>query len=165
MPPLYPSRSPLNSSVWDVNFSDGNTMGLNWNLKTHVFLINKKQNSKIFMSGAFICNQQWLWMRIKYSMSKWSTYSYPHTICSYDCALQLSLRYKLADRDAVDQLHREANLQSIEQRCELQLLKLSYDYSKGLDHVKPIQRLMRAANKIMFKLPTKCSEKYLNSPL
>ena len=80
-------------------------------------------------------------------------------------ALRLSLRYNLADRVAVELLHREANLQSVEQRCEFHLLKLLFDYSKNPEHLKPVHRLTRAATKIIFKTPNRCSEKYMNSPL
>ena len=80
-------------------------------------------------------------------------------------ALRLSLRYKLADHVSIEQLHREAKLQSVEQRCLFHLLKILYSYSKSVDHVKPARRLTRAGNKIVFKLPTRCSERYLNSPL
>ena len=38
--------------------------------------------------------------------------------------LRLCLRYKLADRVPIEQLHREAKLQSIDQRSEFHLLKL-----------------------------------------
>ena len=80
-------------------------------------------------------------------------------------ALRLSLRYKLADHVSIEQLHREAKLQSVEQHCLFHLLKILYNYSKSVDHVKPDRRLIRAGNKIVFKLPTRCSERYLNSPL
>ena len=79
--------------------------------------------------------------------------------------LRLCLRYNLADRIPIEQLHREAKLQSIEQRCEFHLLKLLYDYSRNPAHVRQAQRLTRAANKIIFDIPNRCSEKYLNSPL
>ena len=79
--------------------------------------------------------------------------------------LRLCLRYRLADRVSIEQLHREANLQSVEQRSEFHLLKLLFDYSKKPEHVKPAPRLTRAANKIVLKIPNRCSEKYLNSPL
>ena len=80
-------------------------------------------------------------------------------------ALRLCLRYRLADRVSIDRLHHEAHLQSIEQRSEFHLLKILYDYSKNPDHVKPARRATRAANKITFNIPNRCSEKYLNSPL
>ena len=44
-------------------------------------------------------------------------------------ALWSCLRYKLSDRVTIERLHSEANLQSIEQRGQYQLLKLLYDYS------------------------------------
>ena len=79
--------------------------------------------------------------------------------------LRLCLRYRLADRVSVEQLHREANLQSVEQRSEFHLLKLLFDYSKKPEHVKPAPRLTRAANKMVLKILNRCYEKYRNSPL
>ena len=80
-------------------------------------------------------------------------------------ALRLCLRYRLADRITIEQLHSEAKLQSVEQRSEFHLLKLIFDYSKNPDHVKQPPRLTRAGEKIIFDIPTRCNEKYLNSPL
>ena len=65
----------------------------------------------------------------------------------------------------IRQLHSEAKLQSIEQRCEYQILKLLYGYSTIAANVKTPTRQTRAGNKIVFKIPSRCSDKYLNSPL
>ena len=43
-------------------------------------------------------------------------------------ALRLCLHYRLADRIRIERLHTEARIQSIEQRCIFQLLKLLFDY-------------------------------------
>ena len=51
-------------------------------------------------------------------------------------ALRLCLRYNLADRITIRQLHSEAKLQSIEHRCEYQILKLLYGYSRIAANVK-----------------------------
>ena len=71
-------------------------------------------------------------------------------------ALCISLRYRLVDRITIDQLHREAHLQSIEQRCEFHLLKLLHYYSKEPNHVKKSNVLTRVATKVTFKIPTRC---------
>ena len=69
----------------------------------------------------------------------------------------------LITRVTIEHLHQEANLQSIERRCQFHLLKLLYDYN--LVHVKPVQRCTCAASKIVFDISNRCSEKYLNGPL
>ena len=80
-------------------------------------------------------------------------------------ALRLCLRYRLADRVSIQRLHLEANLQSVEQRGIFQLLKLLYGYSRNRNHLKAPIRLTRAGTKVVFDIPTKCTDKYLNSPL
>ena len=80
-------------------------------------------------------------------------------------ALRLCLRYKLADRVSIRRLHCEANLQSVEQRGEYQLLKLLYSYSKAETNIKVPVRYTRAATKVVFKIPSRCTDKFLSSPL
>ena len=55
-------------------------------------------------------------------------------------------------------------IQSLEQRRNLQLLKLMYQQSKNIGNIKPVVRPTRAAEKIVFNVPTKCTTKYLSSP-
>ena len=62
-------------------------------------------------------------------------------------------------------MYRDVHLQSIEQRCKFNLLKLLHYYSKEPNHVKKSNVLTRAATKVTFKIPTRCCDKYLNSPL
>ena len=79
-------------------------------------------------------------------------------------ALRICLRYRLADRVRVEVLHSDANLQSVEQRSIFQLLKLMFDYSKNGNNLKLPIRLTRAATKVVFKKPARCTHKFLNSP-
>ena len=80
-------------------------------------------------------------------------------------ALRLCLRYKLTDRVSIRRLYCEANLQSVEQRGEYQLLKLLYSYSKAETNIKVPVRYTRAATKVVFKIPSRCTDKFLTSPL
>ena len=78
-------------------------------------------------------------------------------------ALRICLRYKLADRISERMLHFEGKIQSLEQRRNLQLLKIMYHQSKSIQNIKVPCRLTRAAEKIVFKIPTRCTTKYLSS--
>ena len=64
-------------------------------------------------------------------------------------ALRICLRYRMVDRITIDQLHAEANLQSLEQRRILQLLKLLYDCSKDRTYLKVTANRTRAETKVM----------------
>ena len=66
-----------------------------------------------------------------------------------NAALRLCLRYRLADRISIQRLHREAKLQSVEQRGLFQLMKLIYGYSKNVNHLKIPRRVTRAGTKII----------------
>ena len=55
-------------------------------------------------------------------------------------------------------------MQSLEQRRSLQLLKIIYQQSRDPQNVKIATRPTRAADKIVFNVPSKCTTKYLNSP-
>ena len=78
-------------------------------------------------------------------------------------ALRICLRYRLADRVSERILHHEGNMQSLEQRRSLQLLKIMYHQSKKLQNIKTAVRPTRAAEKVVFNIPSKCTTKYLNS--
>ena len=78
-------------------------------------------------------------------------------------ALRICLRYKLADQISERNLHLEPNLQSLEQRRNLQLLKLMYQQSRDVRNIKVPVRPTRAADKIVFNVPSRCNTKYLNS--
>ena len=80
-------------------------------------------------------------------------------------ALRLCLRYRLIDHVRIERLHTEAKIQSVEQRCIFQLLKLIFDYSKDPSNIKIPVRPTRAGAKIVFDIPTRCSTTYLRSPL
>ena len=69
------------------------------------------------------------------------------------------------DRATISRLHNEVKLQSVEQRGIFQLLKLMYSYSKDVNHLKVPQRHTRAGAKVKFDIPSRFTEKYLNSPL
>ena len=76
-------------------------------------------------------------------------------------ALGFCLRYRLANRVRIEDLHFEAKLQSVEQRSTFQLFKLLYSYSKDASHLKTLVQLTRGGTKIMFVLPSKCDDKIL----
>ena len=78
--------------------------------------------------------------------------------------LRTCLRYKLLDRVSEVILHREGRIQSLEQRRNMQLLKLIYHQSKNPSNIKAPTRPTRAGEKIVFNIPTRCTTKYLNSP-
>ena len=80
-------------------------------------------------------------------------------------ALRLCLHYRLVDHIRIERLHSEARIQSVEQRCIFQLLKLLFDYSKEPSHLKVPVRPTRAGTKIVFDIPNRCSSSYLRSPL
>ena len=78
-------------------------------------------------------------------------------------ALRICLRYRLADRISERTLHIEGKLQSLEQRRNIQLLKLMYQQSKNIYNIKVPVRPTRATEKIVFNIPTRCTTKYLSS--
>ena len=80
-------------------------------------------------------------------------------------ALRLCLRYRLNDHVRIERLHTEARIQSVEQRCIFQLLKLLFDYSRDPINIKIPVRHTRAGAKIVFDMPTRCTTTYLKSPL
>ena len=52
----------------------------------------------------------------------------------------------------------------MEQRRRKQLLRLMYIHSKVESNIKKPIRPTRAMSKMVFKVPTRCTSKYLNSP-
>ena len=78
-------------------------------------------------------------------------------------ALRISLRYNLVDRISEERLHREASLQSLDQRRKKQLMKLMYYQSKKARNVKKSERQTRAAEKVVFNIPSRCTTKFLSS--
>ena len=78
-------------------------------------------------------------------------------------ALRMCLRYRIVDHVTIDQLHREANLQSLEQRRFFQVLKLLYDCSKDIKYLKITANRTRAETKVVFDIPSKCTTAFLNS--
>ena len=80
-------------------------------------------------------------------------------------AIRTSLLYKRAEHVTLDRLHCEMGLLSLEQRRTVQLLKLMYNRSKKIECTKKPVRLLRGNCKTKFKLMTKCSSKYMGSPL
>ena len=79
-------------------------------------------------------------------------------------ALRICLRYCMIDHVTIEHLHEEANLQSLEQRRLFQILKLIYGCSKKVDYLKITANRTQAESKIVFDVPDKCTNKYLNSP-
>ena len=66
------------------------------------------------------------------------------------------------DRVSETVLHLEGKIQSLAQRRNLQFLKLMYQQSKNDENIKVAVRPTRAAEKIVFNVPTRCTQKYLN---
>ena len=79
-------------------------------------------------------------------------------------ALRICLRYRMQDHVTRDQLHDDANLQSLEQRRIVQTLSLLHDCSNNHDYVKTTRNRTRADAKIVYNIPTKCTTRFLNSP-
>ena len=78
-------------------------------------------------------------------------------------ALRICLRYNLVDKVSEERLHNEAPLQSLDQRRKRQLAKLMYYQSKNDKNVKKLERITRAAEKVVFNIPYRCTTKFLNS--
>ena len=79
-------------------------------------------------------------------------------------ALRICLRYCMVDHVTIERLHEEANIQSLEQRRQFQILKLLFGCSKNKSYLKTTVNRTRAESKIVFNIPDKCTTKYLNSP-
>ena len=65
----------------------------------------------------------------------------------------------------LERMHNEMRLLSLEQRRNIQLLKLLYARSREAAYIKHPACVLRDDVKIRFRLMTKCSGKYLKSPL
>ena len=76
-------------------------------------------------------------------------------------ALIIALRYQLLDRLSIPDLQREANLQSLEQRRIIQLLKLLYQHSKNVNTQNIVARNSSGNGKEVFDISSKCGTKYL----
>ena len=79
-------------------------------------------------------------------------------------ALRLCKRYFLLDMIRIRDLHAECTLLGLEQRRRKQLLRLMYLHSKDESNIKQPARLTREASKIVFKIPSRCTDKYMRSP-
>ena len=75
------------------------------------------------------------------------------------------LLYNRIEHITIDRLHREMRLVSLEQRRQVQCLSLMYRLSKKEVYVKRTNVHTRGNVKIKFKLMSRCSGKYLSSPL
>ena len=69
-------------------------------------------------------------------------------------ALRLCKQYRLLDRITKDRLHSECKILGLEQRRR----------KRDDENTKKTVRRTRAASKILFKVPTKGTGKYMNSP-
>ena len=69
------------------------------------------------------------------------------------------------DHVTIDRMHSEINIISLEQCRHVQLLKLMNKISKNDMNLKKKILNTHGNDKVKFKLTTKCSGKYLNSPL
>ena len=75
------------------------------------------------------------------------------------------LLYNRVEHITIERLHREMRLVSLEQRRQIQCLSLMYRLSKKDAYIKRPNVYTRGNVKIKFKVMTKCSGKYLGSPL
>ena len=71
---------------------------------------------------------------------------------------------RLVDMVRISDLHKRANLLSLEQRMRKQLLWLMYNMSKDVRNRKIIARDLRSNNKYTFKTDNKVGTKYQRSP-
>ena len=79
--------------------------------------------------------------------------------------IRTCLSYNHDEHITIDHLHGEMRVISLEQRRRIQCLKLMYRLSKKTLYIKPVNVNTRGNVKKKFKLLTKCTSKYLNSPL
>ena len=79
--------------------------------------------------------------------------------------IRICLLYDRRQHISIDRLHQEIKLVSLEQRRQIQCLTLMYRLSKKPKYIKKLNVFTRANVKTKFKLMTKCSSKYLGSPL
>ena len=79
-------------------------------------------------------------------------------------ALRFCSKNKRSDRISLVELHKKANLASLEQRRCIQLLTLMYKMSKNESNRKIHIRNTRQQNKFEFKQDTRIGTKYQNSP-
>ena len=78
-------------------------------------------------------------------------------------ALRVCLRYSMVDHVTIERLHDEANLQCLEQRRVIQILKLLYGCSTDRRYLKMSMNRTRAESKVVFDIPDKCTTEFLNS--
>ena len=79
--------------------------------------------------------------------------------------IRTCLLYNRMEHVPIVRLHQEMNLISLEQRWRVQCLKLMYRISRKPVYLKKTNVHSRGNRKVKFKLMTKCTSKYLNSPL
>ena len=75
------------------------------------------------------------------------------------------LLYNRIEHITIERLHHEMKLVSLEQRRQVQCLTLMYRLSKKEGYIKRTDVNTRGNVKIKFKLMTRCSSKYMGSPL
>ena len=78
--------------------------------------------------------------------------------------LRMCYNVRLLDRLGLIELHREANLVSLEQRRHIQLLCLMYIYKKFVNVERVFARNTRQGCRYNFRLDNHQSTKYKNSP-
>ena len=79
--------------------------------------------------------------------------------------IRTCLLYNRIEHITIERLHQEMGLVSLEQRRQIQCLNLMYILSKKEIYIMKNNVNTRANVKIKFRLMTKCSGKYLGSPL
>ena len=79
--------------------------------------------------------------------------------------IRTCLLYNRIEHITIERLHQEMRLVSLEQRRQIQCLNLIYILSKKESNIRKNNVNTRANVKIKFHLMTKCSGKYLGSPL
>ena len=78
--------------------------------------------------------------------------------------LRICDKSHIVDKVSIDKLHGKCKILSLEQRMQKQLLWLMYLLSKDANLIKTLTRETRSTSKITFKVPTRITPKYENSP-
>ena len=78
--------------------------------------------------------------------------------------IRTCLLYNRRDHIPIPRLHNEIKVLSLEQRRQIQLLKLLFHRSKKQRHLKISARTTRGNMKVKFDIMSRTTTKYLNSP-
>ena len=79
--------------------------------------------------------------------------------------IRTCLLYNRIEHITIERLHTEMRIVSLEQRRQVQCLKLMYNLSRKPMYIKEVNVNTRGNLKTKFRLMSKCSGKYLGGPL